>query len=122
MKPLYPENWLEIRELILERAKGRCEFCGVDNHWIIYRDRRGKVCSVPRSQRHLKYCYDRDGVRHKNVKIVLTVAHLNHNPADNRPENLAALCQRCHNRHDVSTRVRNRKARLHKARATGELL
>ncbi len=38
------------------------------------------------------------------VQIVLTIAHLDHDPANNgqagnRP-NLAALCQRCHNRHD----------------------
>ncbi len=30
------------------------------------------------------------------IVIVLTVAHLNHQPEDCRPENLAALCQRHH--------------------------
>jgi 5-methylcytosine-specific restriction endonuclease McrA len=46
------------------------------------------------------------------VKIVLTVAHLNHDITDNRPENLRALCQRCHLTHDkeqhAQTRRRNR--------------
>lgn len=32
----------------------------------------------------------------KPLVIVLTVAHLNHQPEDCRPENLAALCQRHH--------------------------
>lgn len=42
-------------------------------------------------------------------RVVLTVAHV----FDKRPEaasllNLAALCQRCHNRHDAPDRRRNR--------------
>ena len=36
------------------------------------------------------------------IVIVLTVAHLDHNPANNDPSNLAALCQRCHLRHDAA--------------------
>lgn len=45
--------------------------------------------------------------------VVLTVAHV----YDKRPEsasflNLAALCQRCHNRHDARDRRRNRLAWL----------
>lgn len=37
----------------------------------------------------------------KLVVIVLTVAHLNHQPEDCRPENLAVLCQRHHLAHDA---------------------
>lgn len=33
--------------------------------------------------------------------IVLTVAHLNHEPEDCRPENLAAMCQRHHLAYDA---------------------
>jgi hypothetical protein len=40
-------------------------------------------------------------------KVVLTIAHLNHDPSDNRDENLAALCQWCHNHHDVDFRQAN---------------
>ena len=49
------------------------------------------------------------------VKVVLTVAHLNHVAGDDRPENLAALCNCCHLRYDreqhaISAReTRNRK-------------
>jgi len=42
------------------------------------------------------------------IKIVLTVAHLDHNILNNVYNNLASLCQRCHNRYDVRQRVRNR--------------
>lgn len=49
-------------------------------------------------------------------KVVLTVAHV----FDDRPEaasllNLAALCQRCHNRHDAKDRLARRRARLEAA-------
>lgn len=36
----------------------------------------------------------------KPIVIVLTVAHLNHDPTDCRPENLAAMCQRHHLAYD----------------------
>jgi len=36
----------------------------------------------------------------KLIVIVLTVAHLNHQPEDCRPENLAAMCQRHHLAYD----------------------
>lgn len=45
-------------------------------------------------------CFPNSG-EHRWVYIVLTIAHLNHQPADNRDENLAALCQWCHLKHDV---------------------
>ena len=35
------------------------------------------------------------------IVIVLTVAHLNHEPEDCRPENLAAMCQRHHLAYDA---------------------
>jgi hypothetical protein len=53
--------------------------------------------------------------------IVLTVAHLNHEPEDCRPENLAAMCQRHHLAYDAhhhkQTAYRTRKA----AACTGDL-
>ena len=42
-------------------------------------------------------------------RVVLTTAHLSHDPSDNRDENLKALCQACHNRYDAAKRVANRK-------------
>lgn len=46
------------------------------------------------------------------IKVVLAMAHLNHDPADRRDENVAMLCQWCHLHHDRDqhrrTLVRNR--------------
>jgi 5-methylcytosine-specific restriction endonuclease McrA len=86
-KKRYPKDWEDIRKKVLARSieawdglldpSPKCEWCGAVNH-----------------QPHPD----------TGSKVVLTVAHLNHNPADNRMENLAALCQKCHNSYDAPTR------------------
>jgi len=98
----YPANWkTEIRPAILKRAGNRCEFCGVQNGSTVYRQKKSRCRGQSSSYSNTKA-----------VKIVLTVAHLNHDITDNRPENLRALCQRCHLTHDkeqhAQTRRRNR--------------
>lgn len=82
----YPTNWKQIRADILKRADNRCEFCGVENHSMRLNSKTGK-----------------------EVKIILTIAHLNHEPEDCRAENLKALCQRCHNRYDAKHRAETRR-------------
>jgi hypothetical protein len=47
-------------------------------------------------------------------KVVLTVAHLNHQPEDCRDENLLACCQRCHNRIDAPERRKGIRERRRK--------
>ena len=84
-KGRYPKNWKEIREQMLERAGNRCEFCGVENHTYRLNEKTGKM-----------------------AYIVLTIAHMNEVIEDVRPENLRALCQRCHNRYDVEHRKQTR--------------
>ena len=37
-------------------------------------------------------------------RVVLTVAHLDHQPENCAPENLRAWCQRCHNTYDAPVR------------------
>ena len=41
--------------------------------------------------------------------VVLTTAHLDHNPANNDLSNLRAWCQRCHNTYDAPRRRINAK-------------
>ena len=78
----YPVNWLtEIRPAILERARHKCEFCAVHNY---------EPHPVTKS------------------RVVLTIAHLDHDITNSDPENLRALCQKCHNTHDGPKRARNR--------------
>jgi 5-methylcytosine-specific restriction endonuclease McrA len=53
-------------------------------------------------------------------RVVLTIAHLHDpNPANCNDTNLAALCQRCHNRLDAPMRAANRRKTL--ARKSGQL-
>lgn len=86
MKARYPKDWkVRSRFVRFTRAKNRCEWCGAENH-----------------QPHPV----------TGSKVVLTTAHV----FDHRPEaaslmNLAALCQRCHNRHDAKMRRANAAAR-----------
>lgn len=54
-------------------------------------------------------------------KVVLTTAHLNHTPEDNRPENLKHWCQRCHNTYDMPHRRKNASATNRAKKATGDL-
>src|SRR4030067_3001757 len=85
-KHLYSDNWTEIRARILARAKNQCEKCGVVNHSEVA---RGPKC----------------------VEVVLTIAHLDHDPTNNHDGNLRALCQQCHNQHDVKHRAETRRAK-----------
>lgn len=85
-KKRYPSNWKDIRVTIRKRAHNCCEFCGVENHSYRFNERTGRM-----------------------ARIVLTIAHLDHIPGDCNPDNLRALCQRCHNRYDAKHRVETRK-------------
>lgn len=49
-------------------------------------------------------------------EVVITVAHLNHTPGDDRPENLKALCAFCHLLFDVDEHHRTRGTRKDAAR------
>ena len=93
----YPDNWRsEIRPAILKRAKNRCEWCNAPNGMYGSRGKNGEF--IPALAGEIADGMDYAGNR--VIKIVLTIAHLNHDINDNRPENLAALCQRCHLSHD----------------------
>jgi 5-methylcytosine-specific restriction endonuclease McrA len=102
-RALYPGNWKVIRAAILERAGDRCERCGLRNGAVGHRAALGAFVE------HLPgdLVVFPDGVS-RTIRIVLTVAHIeNPDPRDCRPENLQALCQQCHNRHDAQFRARN---------------
>lgn len=91
----YPPDWKAISLRIRARSGGRCE-CGGE-------------CGLHRMTGGPRRCEERNGEPAKwaNGKVVLTVAHLNHDTADNRDENLKAMCQRCHLRYDAALHARN---------------
>lgn len=72
------------RPAILKRAGNRCEKCGVLNGVIGYRDRTGKFHVSDGLQAEAD-ALDGEHI----IRIVLTVAHLNHDLTDSSPENLA---------------------------------
>lgn len=98
----YPKNWkTEIRPAILMRANHKCEFCGIPNHVF-------KNCHTgcyTTCQMQVEDWTVNDG--HKVSKIVLTIAHLDHTPENCDPENLKALCQKCHLAYDAEHHKKN---------------
>lgn len=96
-----------------------CEKCGVQNHILIirgewggeecYQDMDGTIWSYPKGARIGADYVGEVHPTNKLVKVVLTIAHLDHNIENNEHSNLMALCQMCHNRHDVQHRKENRK-------------
>ncbi len=124
-RALYPADWKAISKRIrYERAKNKCEQCGVRNGAIGGRDTAGEFHKAHACGETLKgwqspelgstwWCGKENPKMLRIIKIVLTVAHLNHDPTDCRDQNLRALCQRCHLRYDASMkkeRARQRKA------------
>lgn len=113
-KSLYPADWKAISKRIrFERAGGRCEFCGVENGALIIRKTSNseEYVTVEDSEAYYKELHN-NGADYddKIIKVVLTVAHLDHNPANCDDDNLRALCQRCHNRYDRTFRNGNAAA------------
>ena len=103
-KHLYPKNWKQIRQNILKRANNCCEFCGVENYAEGYRDSEGNFVESYGMQQ------ETDALDGKRIfKIVLTVAHLDHNPQNCNPENLRALCQKCHLNYDIEHHKETRR-------------
>src|SRR5271166_2831487 len=80
----YPPDWKKISRKIVDRSGGRCECRGeCDLH-------QGRRCGER----------NREPAVWAKGKVVLTVAHLNHDKSDCRDKNLKAMCNRCHLRYD----------------------
>lgn len=114
----YPPNFRsEIRPRILERDGHRCKHCGLRNYSWILRHEDGTAyppggwTDAELAEYGAGYIPEKyDGIE-KWTKIVLTIAHLdNPDPWDCRDENLASLCQRCHNVLDAPLRAKNAAA------------
>ena len=52
----------------------------------------------------------------RRIRLVLTIAHLNHISGDDRDENLKALCQWCHLNYDKAHHAETRAIRKDAAR------
>jgi hypothetical protein len=103
----YPADWPEIRERILRRALWRCEHPGCK---ALHRDvgwwRDGKFVHMNRALRDAgakagDTIACSDGSTIKLIMIVLTIAHLDHQPENCADDNLRAWCQRHHLAYDA---------------------
>ena len=58
-------------------------------------------------------CRAQHGEKHPitGAQVVLTVAHLDHNPENNDFNNLRHWCQRCHNTYDAAHRCETQRQR-----------
>lgn len=126
----YPDDWPQISLDARARANYCCEWCGVRNGAWGWRDASGAFHEVkagplidagyPRNP-PFELTLERHGVVGvvRIIRIVLTVAHMDHKPENCAPENLRALCQRCHLRYDAPAKAAARRARG--MAATGDL-
>ncbi|HEX2679551.1 MAG TPA: hypothetical protein VHM19_23035 [Polyangiales bacterium] len=133
-RALYPRDWPAISKRIRERAANRCECTGQcgDEH-----DQAGapRCCAAngelvlrdPKRPARFAYhapcggCAGGDPDCARAVRIVLTVAHLDHDPTNNADSNLLALCQRCHLRLDRHEHAKNARQTRRARKAAGEL-
>jgi len=94
----YPPNWPEISRMVRDEAGNACEGSPA---YPTCRAENGKPHPVTGSI------------------VVLTVAHLDHQPEHVSRENLRAWCQRCHvtydAEHHAQTAARTRRRRLEEA-------
>lgn len=101
-KDRYPDDWKSISERIrFERAGGQCECvgeCGRGTH-------EGRCPNI-----HDLPAYG------TGSNVVLTTAHLDHEPENCDDENLKAMCQGCHLHYDLdhhaATRHETRRREL----------
>lgn len=117
----YPSNWKNMVLAVKARAgeivgkryidrEAKCEDCGLENHKYYHR-LEGNI---------IKVCHSNWGetcpvccVNHKPVLIVLTVAHLDHDPENDDVciTRLRAWCQKCHLAYDAPVKRYNRDIR-----------
>lgn len=144
----YPADWPAIRAAILERAGRRCEHSDAPGHRCAARHRAlgywrdGELWRLPVGCEHLQRRIWRfeplpqvlresgvdkpmtlqaaDGPL-KIIRVILTIAHLDHQPENCDPENLRALCQRHHLAHDHDHHRANAQATRRAKSGTAEL-
>lgn len=152
LKQFYPDNWDDIRSLVLSRSRLRrfsalqcpdphkgenratstafvlgcvqCEWCGAHDAVYRYQDLwTPEEIAESRTEIGQTLFFDEKGNgtevpfgpvddEHR-TEIVLTIAHLNHDPRDNSADNLAALCQRCHLGYDNSPEESARRRKVY---------
>lgn len=114
------------RTALLKRSGGKCEQCGKPDGIKVETHTGMNVAGLRMAWRKLRGRCWRDqhgrpirGLTHigalalapppRTITVVLTAAHLNHTPGDDRVENGKMLCQWCHLEHDRRHHLANSK-------------
>lgn len=136
-RALYPKDWKCIVAEVRARDGNTCKICKVPNGAIILRvDKDSQLAGVwidpPGGEMYdmetgelAGYCRGSEFPAGRIIRIVLTTAHLDHDPTNNgtpgdRP-NLASLCQAHHLRHDSAHHQQNSAKTRAAKKATGDL-
>lgn len=127
-RSLYPANWEAIALAVKSAANWTCEECGrpcrrPGIEWMDFAMEllRGGGPDGWYAQTFDEVSDDETGewgIVERPQRFTLTVAHLNHQPEDCRPENLKALCSVCHCRYDLKAMPTKRRL---KAERMGQL-
>jgi len=122
------------RAALVERAGDKCEQCRKPNGWTVETHTSLNVLGLRMAWRFIRHngpWRDQHGKRivrlthvqalkrlgpPRAVKVVLTAAHLNHTPGDDRAENGRLLCQWCHLNYDQPHHKETRTQRKDAAR------
>ena len=98
----YPADWSEIsRRIRFDRAAGRCECDGRCGRPADHLSADARCRNV-----HGKWAWSTGST------VVLTVAHLDHQPENCDDDNLLAMCQGCHLHYDRGHHAATRRASL----------
>lgn len=125
-KSLYPKNWREISLAVRSHANWTCQNCGKPcrqpgQSWDEFHAHLLHEVEFPWFEQAAEEL-PAGGFKYYPTRFVLTVAHLDGNPANCDPSNLKALCAPCHLRLDVNQHVRSRSgSKYQKRRVQGQL-
>jgi hypothetical protein len=98
-RKLYPPDWEAIATEIKVEVNWCCEFCG--RACIRPGESVEEFCDRISTTDNLDECPVVADFRASPRRWLMTVAHLNHVPADCDRSNLKALCNPCHCRYDL---------------------
>jgi hypothetical protein len=110
--------WKARRARLLDRCGHKCERCRVPHLTTVQRGKGGSWAVG-------EFWFSWDGTpRHmwervRTVRIILTMAHLTHDPLRNDDADLAMLCQWCHLNYD---KMQHRETRCNRKDAARPLL
>jgi 5-methylcytosine-specific restriction endonuclease McrA len=132
----YPKNWPQISRDTRAAAGNKCQKCNAPNGQLVYRFQHEDYHFEPSYMLDDGHIYSAEDGRlldlqppsfitdvtvERWVKIVLTVAHLDHQPENCDPSNLRAWCQRCHNAYDAPMRRKGTRMRARSSLAIADL-